>query len=98
MASALQLLCFMTLLLATQAANAAECPPPPVGTAEHAVCVARSFVERSKPQWEVVLTAKEGGAVWLVEYSPKSSSVRGGAGLLEVAKPTGKVTLVRAER
>jgi hypothetical protein len=98
MGHAPRLVCSLALLCTAQIGIAAGCPPPPVGTAEHAACLARLFVERSQPQWEVVLTPKAAGAVWLVEYSPKSSNVRGGAGLLQVAKPTGNVTLVRAER
>ena len=88
----------LSLLCAMQAAAATTCLPAPVSTAEQAACLARAFVSRSQPQWEVVLEPKDTGAEWLVEYRPKSLSVRGGSGVLQVAKSTGAVTLVRAER
>ena len=92
----------MSLLLAFvvgKTVSAASCTLPPVMDADHAVCLARAFVEDAQlRQWETVYEPINIESQWVVRYRPQSSSVRGGAGLLEIAKATGTGSVVRGER
>lgn len=88
----------LALFGALASAQASECAPPPVVSAEQAICLATEFVEPPKPTWELIYQAKEQANKWLVSYSPTSSYVRGGAGEIQVIKSSGKVFLIKAQR
>ena len=95
----LQLLSLILAHGAVLPVSAASCNLPPVVNAGHAVCLEQAFVEGDRPQqWETVYEPLNSESQWLVRYRPKSSGVRGGAGLLEISKSTGEVSMARGER
>jgi hypothetical protein len=99
MKSSFTLLTKIMLFWFCEAALAVDCAAPPVTDAIQAICLARQFVEKpTPPTWELQYEVKETEQDWLVYYSSKSSSVRGGAGDLKVDKKSGEVVFVQGYR
>jgi cytochrome c oxidase assembly factor CtaG len=87
----------IAVLLALGAPAVVACPPLPVETTEHAVCLARQFAEQRKLPWTLAYQAKEEPTSWLVTYVPEGS-VRGGSGEVRVNKVNGEVSVVQLYR
>jgi hypothetical protein len=75
-----------------------DCPPPPVITESHAICLARNFVENPKPSLALSYEVSEREGHWLVYYRPTASNVRGGAGDLQIEKISGNVKFVKGHQ
>ncbi len=74
------------------------CSLPPVTNSDHAVCLAREYVEVFEHEWRVIYRAEESTSHWLVSYGPSETTVRGGAGDLKVDKASGTVTIIGGYR
>ena len=87
--------CLVLLLLMTSAGASDECLPPPVTTAEQAICIARLNLERewSSTDWKGLKpTATKEDGTWLVQFMDPRPYVMGGGGEVTLDSASGKVT------
>ncbi|MDR0779969.1 MAG: hypothetical protein LBF16_04645 [Pseudomonadales bacterium] len=77
------------LISGSLAAHGEECPPPPVTTVPHALCIAEHFVGNNKLVLRFGLEEK--GDHWLVHYHSISPNIHVAGGSLKIEKSSGKV-------
>ena len=94
-----RIIVLMGLASSCALASEANCPAPPVATADAAICLAKLQVGKAGSQtYSVSYRAEAHKDYFVVVYGPKDSNVRGGGGMLKVDRVTGQVALVEVYR
>lgn len=72
------------------------CNPPPIRFESGAICLASRHAQQLTPA-KLLFHAKEEANAWIVTFEPEADML-GGAGVLEVDKASGKITVLALHR